>query len=205
MKSQILSLKPIKRFMALNKKLYLLAALAATFGLVLGLVLAFSGGMESVIYSSTGSGLYEIIINDYSAFGLLAENLYRLLLPIIIIFLLSLSKYTSPLSYVYLGYQGCLLGASIVGLISSNGVMGVLNAIVMVLPINTLNFVVLISALVVFLKRLSLALSQRISLVHSLKIFMPKLVYVFVSALVVSMVYAFLYPLLLRSVIVINY
>lgn len=203
--SQIFSLRPVSRFIKLNKKLYLIALAFSLLGLVFGVVFSMAGDFGGEVYASTSTSLYELIISDYSAFGLLWDNITRLILPLVILFVVTLSRFTFFLSYVYLGYQSALLGASLVGLVLEKGTAGIFNGIIVVLPINILNFFILISGLVIFLKRLSLQRTQRIKLVHSVKIFMPKLIYVFVGALFASVVYAFIYPLLLKSVLIINY
>lgn len=204
MTSKIFSLKPAINFIRLNKKLYLFSLLVSVAGLILGIILSTTGGMEGGVYSTGQTSLYDIIVNDYSAFSLLWENLIRLILPLLIIYLLSLTKYTSFLAFIYLGYQSMLLGASIIGLVQENGVAGIINGLVVVLPINAVNFLLLVSGLVVFIKRLNLSISQRITILHSTKIMLPKLLYIFVCALFASFIYAFIYPLLLRSMVVIN-
>lgn len=204
MKQGICSIKSVKVFVIANKKLYFIGLISAVLGITLGIILSFTGG-DGKVYSQGGVTLYEIIVSDYSGFSLFFDNIYRLLIPIVLIFLFTLSKYSMPLTYVYLGYQGYLLGASIVGLITNNGAVGLLNGLILVLPINAINFFIIISALVVFIKRLNLKTYQRITLVHSVKIFIPKLLWVVVGAILTSFIYAFLYPLLLKSMIVINY
>ena len=203
--SAILSpIRSIKKYVSANKKGYLFAGVLASLFLLVGVVLGATGEIEGGVYSSIEISLYEIITDDYSGFALLWSGLVRLLLPLLILFVLNLSRWTYFLGFVYLGYQSLLLGASLSGLIAENGFIGVLNGIVMVLPINILNFFIIISGLIIFSKRLNLATYQKLSLGHSLKIFFPKILALILGSIFSAVVFGFIYPLLLRSIIIVN-
>lgn len=199
------NVKSLKSYIRANKKMYLLCLLIVFVGLALGVYLVLSENMEQDVYTTTSLSLGEIIVNDYSGVEAFFECFFHLLLPLCILFVLSLNKYSMILGHCYLGFQGLLLGASIASVIVSFGVAGCLNALFLMLPINLLNFCVIISGVTIFYRRRILANSQHIKFLPSLRLFLPKILYLVLGVVIVSIVYGFIYPLLLRSVIVANY
>ena len=160
--------------------------------------------MDAEIYTTTDLDLSEIILGERGALGLFFQNLWALVLPFLLIFLLMTNKWTAFLTFFYLGYQGILLGASVASVVGEFGFAGALNTILVIIPINLLNFFVLISWLITCYKRMKLAKIQRLSFLGSIKLFCPQIMGCFMGALFASAVYGFIYPLLLRSVIIVN-
>ena len=109
------------------------------------------------------------------------------------------------LTFVYIAFQGFLFSQSLVAIILANGIEGVLTALFFIIPINILNFASLISFLVVCWHRLAFASSYSLGTKKSLKTFTKKYMLVLALCVVSSLIYGFVYPLLLRSVVVINY
>lgn len=196
--------KNISLFVSANKKLYFLSLVVFLIGLVLGVVLVSIEQMEEEVYSSVEISLVSIIKSDYSGFSLFISSLFRVLIPLVIIYILSLSRFTMWLGTLYYGYQATLLGASITTLVVSSGMAGLLNALFVVLPINFINFFLVASGLVIFLKRYKLAKFQRLSIFHSTKIFLPKILALLAGIVFSAFCYGFIYPFLLKSVVIIN-
>ena len=163
-----------------------------------------SGQMDELLYTSIEISLTDIITSDYSGASLFFSGLIRLFIPLSIIFVLFLCKWTKFLAFIYYGYQAMLLGASTASLVAGSGISGIINLLFVVLPINIVNFFILSSAVIIFYKRYKLAKTQRITLVHSLKIMLPKILMIVVGCLFSAFIYGFIYPLLLKSIIIIN-
>lgn len=197
-------IKRVKDYIVSNKKLYLLCFVVILVGAFLGVYLILNEFMEENIYTRTDLTLSEIILGERSFFGLFFSNLATLLVPIIIIFALYTNKYTKILTYFYLAYQGLLLGASITSLISEYGLGGALNALIIVIPINLVNFFVLVSMLVVSYKRFKIAKLQRLGFGYSLKLFLLQYIGILVGSIFASLVYALLYPIILRTSVVVT-
>lgn len=197
-------IKRVKDYIVSNKKLYLLCFVVILVGVFLGVYLIINEFMEENIYTRTDLTLSEIILGERSFFSLFFSNLATLLVPIIIIFALYTNKYTKILTYFYLAYQGLLLGASITSLISEYGLGGALNALIIVVPINLVNFFVVVSMLVVSYKRFKIAKLQRLSFGYSLKLFLMQYIGILVGAIFASLVYALLYPIILRTSVVVT-
>ena len=197
-------LKKVKKYIISNKKLYLLSIVVAVVGVALGVYMVLGEFMDAELYTTTDLELSEIILAERGFFELFFKNVWSLVLPFVLIFLLFTNNYTKFLSFFYLGYQGILLGASVASLIQESGLAGALNSLLVVIPINFINFFVIISWLVTCYKRLSVARLQRLSFKASLKLFFPQFLGCFLGALFAGLVYGLIYPLLLRSVIVVN-
>lgn len=197
-------IKNLKKYIVTNKKLYLLSVVILLVGALVGGYLVLGELIDAEVYASADMELSEIILGERGFMSLLLQNLWALVVPLALIFLLFISKYTKVLSFFYLGYQGLLLGASIVSLISDSGLAGALNSILLIIPINFVNFFVLISWIVTCYKRLAVARVQHLSFGYSLRVFGVNFLTCLAGALFASIVYAFTYPLLLRSAIVVN-
>jgi len=196
--------KNVLLFISANRKLYYTSFAVFLVGLVLGISLVAAGQMEETLYTSVQTTLVEIINSEHSGLSLFITGLTRVLVPLIIIYILSLSKFTAWLGWLYYGYQSSLLGASIASLVLSSGLAGLINGLVVVLPINFINFFLVASGLVVFFKRYKLSRLQRLSVFHSTKIFLPKILALLVGTLFSAFCYGFIYPFLLKSVVIIN-
>ena len=200
----LIPIKRIKNYLVSNKKLYILSLVVCIVGVILGVILVTGEYIDGEIYTIADYELSEIILGERGFFSLFFQNLWPLLLSMLIIFLLFTNRYTCVLSFFYLGYQGLLLGATMVSLIQDSGIAGVLNGLLLVLPLNLVNFFVVVSLIVTVYKRLAIARLQRLKFWQSVKLFIPQLLWILLGAVFVSFVYALVYPLLLRSVIVVS-
>lgn len=196
-------LKKVKSHLLANKRLYLVSALIVLMGIVLGIYLVNGEYIDDVIYTTTDLDLSEVVLGEVGGFKLFFLNLKALIIPFIIIFILHTNKYTSFLSYFYLGYQGLLLGASISAVIGETGIAGGLNTLLIILPINLMNLYVIIAFLVVCYKRLTIARLQRLSFLYSTKLVSSQILGCLLGAIFASCVYGFVYPLLLKTAVVV--
>lgn len=194
----------VKQSFWVSRKKYLFVAFVLLLGFALGAVLCVYGEGDAVIYSAGAEELDNIIIGEYQWWDSFSHNLTTLLLAVIILFAFSLTKVTFPLDFVYLAYQGYLFGSSTAGIILENGIRGALSALFIVLPINLLNYLCLVQALVTFWGRLLEASDKKQKLMPSLRGAKIGLMLCVLFVLVASLVYSVIYPLLLRTVVVVN-
>lgn len=196
-------IKKIKSFVFSNKKLFLIIALVLALGICLGAFLVINDSIEGEIYTTSDISLSDIIMGETGFFGLFFKNLWTLFVPLIIIFVLFSNNYSYPLSFFYLAFQGLLFGVSVSTLVLDSAVAGILNIVFVVLPINLINFFVLSSWVVVCYKRLKVARLQKLSLVYTTRVFFGNFLFVIFGAIFSSVCYGLLYPLLLKSVVVV--
>lgn len=194
----------LRGYIKANKRQYLIVAVLIIVGMILGVYLNLGGFIDDIVFTATDLNLAEIIVGEVKGFTLFFKNLWALVLPACLIFLMFTNKYTKFLSYVYMAYQGLLLGASITTIISEGGIAGVLNSLIIILPINLMNLFVLMSVLVVSERCQSLRRSNHLKFSYSIKIFFTKFMVCLMGALFSSFVYGFIYPLLLKTVVVVS-
>ena len=127
-----------------------------------------------------------------------------LLVSSVIIFIFCLNNYTKLLAFIYLGYQGILLGSTITSVIAESGIAGILNSLVIIVPINLMNFFVIVSVLVVSMRCLEVRRSQHLSIFYAMKIFFTKFLVCVMGAVMCSFVYGFIYPILLKTMIIVS-
>ena len=196
-------IKKIKSHVNMNRRQYLIATLILLMGVILGIYLVGGEYIEDIIYSTIDLDLSEVVLGETSGIKLFFLNFKSLIIPFFIIFVLYTNRYTSFLSYFYLGYQGLLLGASISAVVGEGGLAGIFNILLIVLPINAMNLFVMVSMVVVCAKRMSVARERRLLLLGSVKMLAPQYLGCILGAIFTSIVYAFAYPLLLKTAIVV--
>ena len=199
-----LSPATIKKYIKANNRAYLTSVVIVMCGMVMGVYFNLGGFIDDIIFSAIDISLSEIIVGEVVGVSLFFKNFWALLISSLIIFLLFTNNYTKILAYVYLAYQGMLLGATITSVIGESALAGILNSFVIIIPVNAMNFFVLISVLVVSARCLSVRKSQKLSFVYALKIFFTKFLVCVVGALICSLVYGFVYPILLKTMIVVS-
>lgn len=196
-------IKKIKSHVNINRRQYLIASLVLLMGIILGVYLVGGEYIEDIIYTTIDLDLSDVVLGEASGIKLFFMNFKALIIPFVIIFVLNVNRFTSFLSYFYLGYQGLLLGASISAVVGESGLAGLFNTLLIILPINVMNLFVMISMVVVCTKRMSISRSMRLSFAGSIKMFLPQYLGCVLGAIFTSIVYAFAYPLLLKTAIVV--
>ena len=194
----------LRTYIKANRREFLFVSVLVVVGMILGVYLNLGGFIDDIIFSATDLNLAEIIVGEVSGFTLFFKNLWALVLPACLIFLMFTNSYTKFLAYVYMGYQGLLLGASVTSVISESGIAGVLNSLIIILPINIMNLFVLMSVLVVSLRCQLMRRANHLKFTYSIKIFFTKFMLCLVGAIFSSFVYGFIYPLLLKTVVVVS-
>jgi len=197
-------IKKLKGHIKSNQKMYLIVSMLILMGIILGIYLVLSGFIDDIIYTSTDLDLSEIVLGERSNLSLFFLNFKSLIIPCLVIFLLYTNRYTGFLAYFYMGYQGILLGASVTSVIGEAGIAGALNSLLIILPINLLNFFIMTSFLVVCYKRLMIAKIQRLSFMYSIRLFIGSFLGCLLGAIFASFVYGFIYPILLKTAIVVS-
>lgn len=119
-----------------NASFYLGFLSAFVIGIVIGLVVAFSTDTYINILVSSNRVLH-LYINGTAHIGtIFARQFFSFLLPMLLIFLLNLNIYSGLLSFIIVTYQSALMVLSSAALIVIYGSFGVLDSLLLMLPIN---------------------------------------------------------------------
>ncbi|MGN1259414.1 MAG: hypothetical protein ACI4T8_04250 [Christensenellales bacterium] len=203
--SRSFSVSEIKTFIKTNRTLFLVTIIFLCLGISIGVIIMLGDDASLNVLAKEGVELADIISGEYSSISLMFSCLFNCLLSCLIMLVLGLNKYTIYLNYVYITYQGLLLGASCTSIISLNGITGALNVFIFTLPVNILNMLVICLMQVVLLLRIAYSKKFKVRGVKSFSIYAKKFLLVLVLAVLSSVIYGFIYPILLRSIVVVNY
>ena len=109
------------------------------------------------------------------------------------------------MNFVYLMYQGLLLGLSATGVIQENGLTGALNALIFISPVNLINLTIINYASALFIKRREYAQKFHKNFAESTSYYISELIGLIVGVSISSFLYGVIYPTILKSMIIINY
>lgn len=202
--ARLIKSRAIKGFIVSNKVLFVVGYICIIIGIVVGVCIGVSGE-SAVIFSSSTVTLEELITGEYSSVGLFFSSFFKILLPIFIIFVFSLNKFTSVLDFIYLMYQGLLLGLSATGVIQENGLTGALNTLIFISPVNLINLTIINYASALFIKRREYAQKFHKNFVESTSYYISEIIGLIIGVIISSFLYGVVYPTILKSMIIINY
>ena len=196
--------RAVKQFIVSNKGLFLLSLCFILLGMVVGVLICVKE-QGSIIFASETVSLEDIIVGDYSAGELFFSCFKKILISSIILFVFSLTKITSIFNYIYLAYQGMLVSMTATNLIFTNSIAGLLNVLLFTAPVNLINMLIIAYASSLFVKRREYQRVYKKPFIASFGVYSSQLVGLVVGIIVVSLIYGVVYPLLLKSIVVISY
>ena len=197
-----LSAFDIKIHLKQNKGLYFCFVFSMLVGLVVGFVIVASNDSYLALLTSDNKVLYSIINGTAKSAELFWRKFLNFIIPLALIFLLSLNHYAGYLSMVLVGYQSSLFVMSSCSIISVYGVSGVLNFLFLSLPINVLYLLTLIFYSVVCLKRSKQAATRKsICFGMSDHLFLLQVVICFLIVSGLVFVGTIIFPLFIKNAI----
>ncbi len=202
--ARLIKSRAIKGFIVSNKVLFVVGYICIIIGIVVGVCIGVSGE-SAVIFSSSTVTIEELITGEYSSVSLFFSSFFKILLPIFIIFVFSLNKFTGVLDFIYLMYQGLLLGLSATGVIQENGLTGALNTLIFISPVNLINLTIINYASALFIKRREYAQKFHKNFVESTSYYTSEIIGLIIGVIISSFLYGVVYPTILKSMIIINY
>lgn len=186
---------------------YFFIILTMVIGLVLGIVLIFSENSYVDLLNSDDQNLLEYINGSANLSSLFFKRLFSSLLFIAIIFLSNMVIETSFLSVLVLGYQSLLLVLSCDAIISLQGASGVINCLLLILPVNIINLLAMAFFCGCMISRAAVAKKFRMNFAESSKYVNlnvtagVSLCIIFIACIIHSVII----PLLIKSFIIINF
>ncbi len=188
-------------------KQYFFSLIVTLIGVIVGLILCFSDYSYISILNSSDKNMFDYITGQAEYSLIFKNNIKELLLCVCIIMVFNITKYTSFLSYLFIGYQMCLTIMSVGAIITIFGFAGILNVVLFILPINLANYLLLNILNSVCVKRCILAHKYKYGFISSFKENNTWL-YIFMCLLalfVVCLIYSYILPLVVKSFVIIIY
>lgn len=188
--------------------MYLALGLVLALGLGLGIVLHFTSGFGSRVISDNDQQIFDFVKNDVSVLDFFLSKLLDIVIAFVIIFVCGLSIYSGFLIYAFFVYQGMIFASVCCEIIASYGFLGVVNVLVVLLPVNLGLFALLFFESAVVLSRASVAhrykMDFRSSFYYERGLFKCVLI-AFVAAVVFVLAVAIVLSLVLRAVTFVAY
>ena len=184
-----------------NKTLYVMLFLFFVLGIVIGFVLVFSSSNFVGLLTSSNKALYSIINGTAEYFALFWKEFTSFVLPVGLVFLLSLNYYLSWFCYIFITYQSSLLILTCSAVIKTYSVSGFFNVLFITLPINLLFFAVMFFVTATCLKRSKLAHQYKQFSYGIDSVFTVKLSISVGILLLISLFTCLVYPMFLKSFI----
>jgi len=146
-----------------SKTSYLLISICLLIGITLGIVLHFTSSIGAFFLSDGDQQIFDFVTKDVSLVKFIFTKEGNLLLAFIILFACCLSVYSSFLGYAFFAYQGFIFAASCCQIISTFGLLGIINVVVILIPINLALFGIMAYFTAVSIERALLARKYKMS------------------------------------------
>lgn len=170
-------------------------------GAIIGLIIVFSSGNFHLILSSKNKLLYSYINGSAELGGLFWSQLIKFLAPLVLIFICSLNFYSGLISFIFITYQAALFVLTSAALISLYGFSGVLNVLLVMLPVNLIYFLVLGYFVVLNFGRCLKAKKYRFFAYGFDRNYFICLGVCFGAVILISLLSSFIYPLFIKNAI----
>lgn len=190
-----------------NSFRYVLIIVSCAVGVCLGIYFAVSGFSYVSLLTSGDKNMFGYISGTAEYGSIFWSRFLSLFLCVVLIFCFNIIRETAFLNYFYLAYQMCLIVLSASAIITVYGLYGIINVILFVVPINLVNFCLLSYLSVLSMDRAYFWKSFRTTFVSSFKevSYVKKFLITLSLLFVFCIVYSFVFPLILKSFVVVNY
>ena len=175
--------------------------LCAFVGIVVGFVLVFSGSSFVNLLTSSNKKLYTLINGTADYMGLFWKKFLSFLLPILLVFVLSLNYYLGLLCYIFITYQVSLFIMSCAAVVKLYAMAGFLNVFFIMIPINIMFFAVLFYAVVTMMRRAKVASRYKQFAYGFDDVFFAKFAICVLCLIIIALLACVVLPLFLKNAI----
>lgn len=185
-----------------KKATYSALSLCLLVGIVIGIIVELSNPIGTFFLSDRDLSVFDFVQDNGSVLGFFSGKLKNIVVAFLIIFCSNLSVFSSFLNFIFLVYQGFLFSSSCGAIISLNGFLGILNVVLILIPINAVLFICFLVASELTFSRAADARRYSINFKQSFAFqnFWRNFLLCFALAFVVCLIVSLVLPLLLKSV-----
>ena len=133
----------IKRYIYSNRAYYIYFGMSFFIGLIVGIVLSLTNESFYELLSSNKKLVFSIMNGTADYLSIFWKCLFQVFIPLLILFLLSFNYYLGKLSYLFVLYQSASMVVSYSAIIGSFGFFGILNVLIIMIPVNLIYFLCL--------------------------------------------------------------
>ena len=143
--------------------------------------------------------VFSIMNGTIDYLSLFWKLLFQFFVPMVILFALNLNFYLGKLSYIFVSYQALSMVVSFSAIIGSFGLFGIINILIILLPINILYFLVLFYLGAVLRNRSKIARRSRFVFDGFDNEFLLKMLFGLLVILVLSLFAGVVLPVFLKT------
>lgn len=186
---------------------YYISGFVVLIGIIIGVYLVFTGYSYTSLLSASDKNIIEYIKGTASYSDIFYFRMMNICVSFVILIIFNLSVYTSFLGYIYLGYQVVLTTLMCSALITLYGLAGVLNVCLFTIPINLIYIFIMVFVIAISVGRARYQKKYRVGFWDSFKEseYFKFLILAIVFAFLLCVVFCFVFPLFLKSFVMINY
>ena len=190
-----------------SKGIICLVLLFVAIGIIFGFFAINSDVSFNSILNPSDKQMFDFIAGTSSGVSIFFDKLIEFLFIFLIIFVFTLSIYSSFLAFLFIAYQSFLLVITCSVIIGLYNFVGILNVILFVVPINIIFFVILFYTVCVCVLRAHDCKKYNLTFVASFKYlnYFKKMLFCFALAVCICLIHSFVIPFLLRSFILFAY
>lgn len=197
-----LSSYDVKLYIKKHSSLYTFYLIMFLVGVFFAVAISMSSNEYLKLLTKDNKILYSIINGTHSVGKLFWKELKIMIMPTLLVFLTSLSFYTSFFSFLIIAYQGAILTLSIFALVSTYTLSGVLNSLFLVLPINLLYiFILIIFASGCFKRSKEAKRVKKLSYGFKTNEFLYLVIFIIISIFIIAFIGSIIVPLFLKNAI----
>lgn len=190
-----------------NSLRYVIILISCAIAIVVGIYFAVSGFSYAGLLTNADKNMFGYISGTAEYSSIFWSRFLSLLLCIVLIFCFNIVRETAFLNYFYLAYQMCLIVLSVAAIISVYGLYGIINVVLFVIPINLINFCLICYLSVLSMDRAFFWKAYRTTFSSSFRevSYVKKFLITISLIFAFCVVYSFIFPLILKSFVVVNY
>ena len=153
MKNITLTKNDINNYINRRKNYYFAFFLCIAVAIIISIVIIKTNDEYISVLSYTNKLYLEIVKGEVNLVALASKIYFVFSISLLIYFIVCLNYYTSLISYFIITYQTILLCLSIFSIISLYGIVGAINCIIIIIPINLFNLLINIYCITNFIIR----------------------------------------------------
>ncbi len=184
-----------------NRGIYFAFMMFFLIGVFIAIIVVSSNESYLSLMTSKNKTLYSYINGTANISELFWNQIFKFLVPLILLFLLGLNFYSSLISFIFITYQSTIFVMSASAIISLYGLSGILNFLLIMLPVNLIYFAGLIFFSITVIARARQANIQRNFAYGFDREFLLKVLAVVIFVILLSAISSLIYPLFLKSAI----
>lgn len=195
------------RFFRRSAWISILFGLSIILGIVFGIFAVNSGVSFNSVLNTNNKLIFEYMSGAAGSASIFFNKLLEFVFILALVFIFTLSIYSSFLAFLFVGYQAFLLVLVCSSIIGLYDFVGILNVIVVLIPSNILFFAVLYFLVGFSVLRAFDAHRFGLKLGVSVKYsnYLVSVVLCAICALIISFIFAFVLPALLKCFLLVAY